>query len=173
MLVLLYIWHILAERCLGTSFWIIWFVDFWAIWGQLIRLGANYMKNSSTPTYRHPWLDLDTSVNQWIPANLQSRFFFEQGCLFKAKYRYKSTYLLSVCVCAGGEWHRDHGACPQCSGSNDSDQADLPALERHQHPLHEEQPSHLLAALRPTGGISAVSGGMYHTVEMFTTSILL
>lgn len=60
---------------------------------------------------------------------------------------------------AGGEWHRNHGAGPQFVGPDDRHTANLPSVERHQHPVHEEQPPYLLPALWPPGGLPAVPGG--------------
>lgn len=60
---------------------------------------------------------------------------------------------------AGGERRGHHGAGSQLPGPDDHHPSDLPAVEGHQRPLHEEQPPHLLAALRSTGGLPAVPGG--------------
>lgn len=60
---------------------------------------------------------------------------------------------------AGGERRGHHGAGSQLPGPNDHHPSDLPTVEGHQRPLHEEQPPHLLTALRSTGGLPAIPGG--------------
>lgn len=72
-------------------------------------------------------------------------------------------------VTAGNQRHRHPGADPQRAGPHDGDPADLPTVEGQQQPVYETEPPHLIAAVRPTGGIPAEPGGTGSGIVLKTT----